>query len=271
MTPITDPKSPAPVTVPAPDAEITTAALVRNAPIQRDIESQEIDLGARYLLQMAHLTCPATVWKYVESAATRSGANLVMLDLEDSIPRGDTAKLHLGRENVIRAFNTLDWGHRIRYFRPRGLALDPSHEDIAIIVEAAGKNLDGFIFPKTETAEEVRSIDATLLALEKKYGLPEGKITFQVLIESVSAEEKVFEIARASRRLAGLIFGAFDYWGSLRMIGEPYRTDHPLVDHARARIVKAAASVNIPAIAEMTLNYPTKDKSPEQQQAALDE
>ena len=68
---------------------------------------------------MAHLTCPATVWKYVESAATKSAANLVMLDLEDSIPRGDDAKLAEGRANVIRSFNTLDWGTRLRFFRPR--------------------------------------------------------------------------------------------------------------------------------------------------------
>ena len=48
-----------------------------------------------------------------------------MLDLEDSIPRGDDAKLAEGRANVIRSFNTLDWGSRLRFFRPRGLALDP--------------------------------------------------------------------------------------------------------------------------------------------------
>ena len=253
------------------DADITRAARSRNTPIQERIESQEIDLEAKYLLQMSHLTCPATVWKYVESAATKSAANLVMLDLEDSIPRGDDEKLKTGRENVIRAFNTLDWGKRLKFFRPRGHALDPAHEDIAIIVAAAGKNLDGLIFPKTETPDEVASIDATLTALEKKHGLPEGKIKFQVLIESVSAEEQVFEIAKASKRLTALIFGAFDYWGSLRMVGVPYRTDHKLVDHARARIVKAAASVGIPAIAEMTLNYPTKDKTEEQKKAALDE
>ena len=118
-------------------------------------------------------TCPATVWKYVESAATRSAANLVMLDLEDSIPRGDDAKLAQGRANVVHSFNTLDWGSRLRFFRPRGLALDPKHEDIAVVVAAAGKNLDGLIFPKTETPDEVRSIDATLSALERKYGLEE--------------------------------------------------------------------------------------------------
>jgi citrate lyase subunit beta/citryl-CoA lyase len=260
------------MTIPDPGTEaITQAALERNQVILERVHGQEIDLPPRFLIQMAHLTCPATVWKYVESAATRSAANLTMLDLEDSIPRGDEAKLAEGRANVVRAFNTLDWGPRLRFFRPRGLALDPRHEDIAFVVGAAGKNLDGLIFPKTETPDEVRSIDATLTALEKKHGLPPGRISIQVLIESVSAEEQVFEIARSSERLSALIFGAYDYWGSLRMVGVPYRTDHPLLDHARARIVKAAASVNIPAIAEMTLNYPTKEKSEAERRAALDE
>jgi citrate lyase subunit beta / citryl-CoA lyase len=250
---------------------MTKTAFDRNQAILERLNGREIDLPPRLLIQMAHLTCPATVWKYVESAATRSAANLVMLDLEDSIPRGDDAKLGEGRANVIRAFNTLDWGPRLRFFRPRGLTLDPRHEDIAVVVEAAGKNLDGLIFPKTETPDEVCSVDATLTALENKHGLPQGRISIQVLIESVSVEEQVFEIARSSRRLSALIFGAYDYWGSLRMVGAPYRSDHPLVDHARARIVKAAASVNIPAIAEMTLNYPTKEKSEAEKRAALDE
>jgi citrate lyase subunit beta/citryl-CoA lyase len=270
-SPNATPSDKASLPTPAPDPAITQAALARNKPILDELRTREIDLPAKFLVQMAHLTCPATVWKYVEAAATKSAASLVMLDLEDSIPRGDDAKLAEGRANVIRGFNTLEWGSRLRFFRPRGLALDPAHEDIAVVVAAAGKNIDGLIFPKTETPDEVRSIDATLTALERKHGLPEGKISIQVLIESVSAEEQVFEIARSSRRLSALIFGAYDYWGSLRMIGEPYRTDHPLVDHARARIVKAAASVNIPAIAEMTLNYPTKEKSDAEKQAALEE
>lgn len=260
-----------PASLPAPDSEIVRNARERNAAIVANLERHPIHLPARYRLQRAHLTCPATVWKYIETAVTRSAADLVMLDLEDSIPRGDQAMLSLGRANIIRALETLDWGPRLRFFRPRGLSLDPGHEDIAIIVGAAGHKLDGLVYPKVESPEEVISVDATLTALERKYGLPHGRITIQVLVESVTAEERVFEIARASRRLTALIFGAFDYWSSLRMVGVPYRPDHPLIDHARARIVKAAASVGIPAIAEMTLNFPTRQKSEAERQAALDE
>jgi citrate lyase subunit beta / citryl-CoA lyase len=252
-------------------SDITRSARDRNTSLLDQYRSQAIELEPKYLLQMAHLTTPATVWKYVESAVTKSKASLVMLDLEDSIPRDNPELLDHGRANVIRAFNELDWGSRLRFFRPRGLELDPGHSDIAAIVEAAGSKLDGLIYPKIESAQEVLSIDETLTALEESFGLPRGAIRIEPLIESASAEEAVFEIARSSRRLVGLVFGSYDYWASLGMGASSYRADHPLIAQARARIVKAAASVGIPAIAEMTTNYPTRDKSDEERRAAMEE
>jgi citrate lyase subunit beta / citryl-CoA lyase len=250
---------------------ITDAARERNTRLLDRYRNEIIDLEPKYLLQMAHLTTPATIWKYVESAVSKSKANLVMLDLEDSIPRHNYGLLEEGRANVIKAFNELNWGHRLRFFRPRGLELDPAHEDIAVIVEAAGSKLDGLIYPKIEDADEVRSIDETLAALEQALGLESGRIKIEPLIESASAEENVFEIARSSKRLVGLVFGSYDYWASLGLGASSYNVDHPLINEARGRIVKAAASVGIPAIAEMTTNYPTRDKSEEERGAAMEE
>ena len=253
------------------DSALTERARSRSAELIERYKSETIDLESKYLVQMAHLTTPATVWKYVEGACTRSKANLVMLDLEDSIPRGNTELLSQGRANVIRAFNELDWGSRLRFFRPRGLELDPGHEDIAAIVRAAGPRIEGLIYPKIESPDEVRSIDQTLSSLEEETGLKPGSIRIEVLIESARADENVFEIARASKRLVGLILGSYDYWASLGLRSDTYRADHPLISQVRGRIVKAAAVVGVPAIAEMTTNYPTRDKTESEQQAALEE
>ncbi|HSQ18833.1 MAG TPA: hypothetical protein VLR92_00530, partial [Blastocatellia bacterium] len=57
----------------------------------------------------------------------------------------------------------------------------------------------------------------------------------------------------------------------LGMGASNYRADHSLIAQARGRIVKAAASVGIPAIAEMTTNYPTRDKTDEERRAAIEE
>lgn len=251
--------------------EITEAARERNNRLINGYRDRMIELEPKYLIQMAHLTTPATVWKYIEGAVTKSKANLVMLDLEDSIPRDNRELLELGRANVIRAFNELDWGQRLKFFRPRGLELDPAHEDIAIIVQHAGARLDGLIYPKIESADEVRSIDETLSALESRFNLPQGRIRIEALIESASAEENLFEIARASKRLVGLVLGTYDYWASLGLSASTYRPDHPIISQVRASIVKAAATVAIPAIAEMTTNYPTRDKSDEERRAAMEE
>src|SRR5204863_7366610 len=115
----------------------------------------------------------------------------------------DPDVLEQGRANVLRASNELDWGSRLRFFRPRGLEPDPRHADIATIVEAAGSKLDGLIYPKIESAEEVRSIDETLTQLEDGLDLARGGIRIEPLIESALAEENVFEIAGSSRRLVG--------------------------------------------------------------------
>ncbi len=227
-------------------------------------------LPARWLSQRTHLTCPATNWKFVEGACLKSAADLVMLDLEDSIPRDDAPLLELGRRHIARALTTLDWGTRLRCFRPRGYALDPELEDVEAIVRAAGSRLEGLVYPKVEHERELERLDARLSELEAESSLPRGAIRIAVLIESVGAEERAFAIARATERLFALVFGAFDYWSSLGPSAE-YRFDHPLVDAARMRIAKAAAAVGVPAIAEMTVNYPTRDKPEAEQQAALAE
>lgn len=238
--------------------------------LQRANDEHAVAPEPAYFLQRTHLTAPAPVWKYVEGAV-KSGADLVMLDLEDSIPRGDDAALAAGRANVTRALKTLDWGRSLRFFRPQGLALDPGFEDVLSVVGDAGAALHGVIWPKAEGASEILLLDEALGEAERRAGIEEGSIKIGILIESARAEEEAFWIAGASKRTRSLIFGAFDYFSSLGMVGARYRFDHPLVDAARMRIVKAAASIGVPAIAEMTLNYPTKNKSAEEQAAALAE
>lgn len=244
--------------------------LDRALDLLRGHDRHAVAIEPRFFLQRAHLTAPAPVWKYVEGAV-KSGADLVMLDLEDSIPRGDDAALAAGRANVVRALTTLDWGRSLRFFRPRGLALDPAFEDVREVVTAAGSHLEGLIWPKTEGASEILLLDEALAEAERAAGIAEGSIKIGVLIESARAEEEAFWIAGASRRIRSLIFGAFDHFSSLGMVGARYRFDHPMVDAARMRIAKAAASIGVPAIGEMTINYPTKNKSAEEQRAALAE
>jgi citrate lyase subunit beta/citryl-CoA lyase len=233
-------------------------------------EGRSRGMPARHAVQTVHLTVPATRWSMVEGAVRRSRASLVLVDLEDSVPQGDDALLEQGRNQAVRALRELDWGDKLRFFRPRGLALDPDFDDLAHVMRGAGDRLEGIVVPKVEHPDEVRLVDEVLTSLEREQGLAVGQVCMEVLIESVSAEERAFEIAGASERIVGLVFGAYDYWSSLRMGFEPYRFDHPATVGARLRIAKAAASVGVAAIAEMTTLYPTKDKSEQERRDALE-
>jgi hypothetical protein len=106
----------------APDAGITEPARERNTRIIERLADQVIELEPKFLVQMAHLTTPATVWKYVEGAATRSAASLVMLDLEDSIPRDSEQLLDQGRGNVIP--RSTNWTGEAAALLPSWLELD---------------------------------------------------------------------------------------------------------------------------------------------------
>lgn len=231
---------------------------------------RRLSLPPRFLNQMTHLTCPATIWRYVEGAVTRAPASLVMLDLEDSIPRGDTEALERGREQVIRALNELDWGSKLRFFRPRGFELDPEFTDLFEVVSHAGARLEGVIYPKVDSAAEAALVDEALSEAESEAQLEPGRIRLEFLIESIEAEGNLEEIAHATPRLSGLILGAFDYWSTLGLSPEEYHPGHPLLQDLRIRLVKEAARAGVPAIAEMTVNYPTRDKPESERRAALE-
>ena len=48
-------------------AEITAAASERNRQLIAACRNEMIELEPKYLIQMAHLTTPATVWKYISA------------------------------------------------------------------------------------------------------------------------------------------------------------------------------------------------------------
>ena len=262
-----------PQALPPPDAAVTQAALARNKTILDWLSTQDIDLPAKFLVQMAHLTSPATVWKYVESAATKSAANLVMLDLEDCIPRGDDAKLGRGAGQRRPRLQHPRLGVAAALLpAARAARSTPATPDIATSSSRRpGRTSTASSSRRPRRPDEVRSIDHTLTALERKHGLPEGKISIEVLIESASAEEQVFEIARSSQAPLGA------HLRGVRLLGLAPHDRRAVPDGPPARRPRARAhregrgERGIPAIAEMTLNYPTKEKTEAEQKAALDE
>nr|BBH94940.1 malyl-CoA lyase [Thermogemmatispora argillosa] len=199
-------------------------------------------------LRRSELSTPASNVRMLQKAAA-SQADLVMLDLEDSVSPTEKDK---ARAQAIEALRTLDWGGKTRAVRINDLDSEYAYRDIIALVEEAGEHLDILIVPKVKRARDVWWIDRLLTQIEKRCKLTRP-IGLEVLIEETEALINVEKIARASPRLEALIFGPADYAASqgidLKYIGNDFDT-YPgdLWHYARNKIVIAARAAGLEAI-----------------------
>lgn len=138
------------------------------------------------------LYVPANVPRFVEKSAT-SGADAILLDLEDSIPHGHKAQARAALATAIPIARSGGADVLVRVNRPLALAVG----DIEAAVSAGA---DGILLTK------VLGPDHVLLAAE----LLTGAMRIIPMVETANAMRSLHEIARASPRVAGLLIGAED-------------------------------------------------------------
>jgi HpcH/HpaI aldolase/citrate lyase family len=139
--------------------------------------------------------------------AAVSDADLVFLDLEDSVA---PAAKQDARQNVVRGLNELDWHGKTRAYRINGVHTPWCHGDLIDVVSGAGARIDVVIVPKVRSARDVWFVDDLLTQLERRLGLPEGRIGLELLIEETEALARVEDIAACSPRVEALILGVGD-------------------------------------------------------------
>ena len=163
-------------------------------------------------LERSMLFVPASRWAVIEKAAA-SAADAVCLDLEDSVAINDKVS---SRANVIRAFQEIDFGQRVRMFRINDLETPFAYRDLIEIVEASGGRIHLVMLPKVDSAADVVFVDRLLAQIEAHCRLS-SRIGIEAQIETAAGFLSVREIAQASPRLEALIFGPGDYAASMRM------------------------------------------------------
>ncbi len=158
----------------------------------------------------SQLSVPASNRKFVEKA-TQSAADIIMFDLEDSVPVADKAR---ARASLIEALHDLDWGGRTLSVRINGLDTPFMYRDVVDVIEQAGDRLDLVMVPKVGTAADVYAVDVLLTQIETAKGR-DRRLGIEVLIESAQGMQNVEAIAGASRRLESLHFGSGDFAASI--------------------------------------------------------
>jgi citrate lyase subunit beta/citryl-CoA lyase len=186
--------------------------------------------------------------------AMASGADAVILDLEDSIAPERKAHARAAALEFLKAAQTKKQRPRL-LVRINGLDTGMTDADLDAVV--AGKP-DAILFPKAEGGATVTHVDAMLTAREAAAGLPEGSI--KILAQTVESAVGLFTAGsyrNSSARLIGMTWGPEDLSSELGaeanreadgMLTEPYRL-------ARSICLFGAAAAKVPAIETIHVNF----------------
>lgn len=173
-------------------------------------------------------------WLYVPGtrpdrfvAAATSGADAVVIDLEDSVPAD--AKEAARHAAAAQAAEGAAVPLYVRINHPR----TPWARADVTAVAGPPTRLAGIRLPKVEDPEEVRTVVGWLRDLGRT-------VPIHCLIESALGVERAFDLARADPLVAGLVLGEADLAADLGT------TDDDGLRYARSRCVVAARAAGLP-------------------------
>lgn len=147
------------------------------------------------------LFVPATSEQKIDKAYL-SGADGVILDLEDAVAVSEKPSARAAIAQIVAKPRALP-----TWVRVNASTTPYCYSDILAVCVPG---IFGVVLPKVESAEEIRMIDWVMTQLEAARELPQGGITLTGIVETARGLEAVAEIAKSSRRLRRLIFGAVD-------------------------------------------------------------
>lgn len=133
------------------------------------------------------------------------GADSIMLDLEDAVAENQK---DAARYSLYHALKSVDYGDTEVIVRINGLDTPHWREDIRVSVAGGA---DGIRIAKTETAQDVKTVDAAVTAAEEEFGAERGRTLLMAAIESPKGVLNAYEICTASPRLFGIALSGGDY------------------------------------------------------------
>ncbi|MGB9233931.1 MAG: aldolase/citrate lyase family protein, partial [Terriglobales bacterium] len=152
-------------------------------------------------LRRSRLYLPGSEPKYFINAALHA-PDAVILDLEDSVHRGEKDAARILVRNALRA---VDFGACERMVRINQLPL--GLEDLAEIV---GQSPDLILIPKVERPEQVAEVDRMIREIKTRDGITRP-VWIMPILESAMGIENAAAIATASESVAALTIGLEDY------------------------------------------------------------
>lgn len=167
-----------------------------------------------------------------------SGADALILDLEDAVPDADKAD---ARETVARS--VADHGDRVDlWVRPNSWETGLAGFDLEAVVVPG---LAGLLLPKIHTATDVLRYDTLLTHFERRAQLPVGSVSLIPSFETATSMVECREIAGASPRVASL-FGVTSRDGDVQhALGYQWSPEGLETLYLRSRLLMAARAAGL--------------------------
>jgi citrate lyase subunit beta/citryl-CoA lyase len=145
------------------------------------------------------------------SKAPSLPADIITLDLEDSVPPAEKAKAREMTKSNLKAVGS---GGSTVYVRLNNWETLMTNDDLEAVVYPG---LAGVCLAKCGHPDDVKRLDWKLDELERRRGLTVGSVAIQVLCETAKGVINAYPSAIASKRVTSLIFGAVDYTKDMRV------------------------------------------------------
>lgn len=142
--------------------------------------------------------------QHVLAKALESGADAVILDLEDSVPIAAKAEARTAAARTIDAVALSGEAHPVLIVRVNARTTGLLAQDLKAVVRPG---LDVVLLPKAERADDIAETASLLDRNETAHAMRPGSVAIVPMIESALGVVHCYELLRASERIAGSCIG----------------------------------------------------------------
>ena len=181
--------------------------------------------------------------------AVRSGADAVIVDLEDAVPADAKVKTRDMLADLPASQVPL-------YVRTNDPTTPWFWEDV---VAAARADVAGLLIPKAEDANVMRQVDGALTAIEIDRGMTPGTLDIIPLIESARGVFDAYAVLSSAERLRALLFGSGEQGDLVVDLGVEWTPDGAGLLMARSQVVLAARVAQVQPLDAVFMDFRNND------------
>lgn len=140
------------------------------------------------------------------NSATRSNADILLLDIEDSVQPSENKQI--ARDNIKKYISEGLFKDKVLY--PRINDRESGHL-LQDVYQLTIPGIEGFVYPKATCGQDIYFIGKLLETIEYEKNIPIGTFKLIPLIETTGAVMNVQEICKACSRVVAIAFGCEDF------------------------------------------------------------